>query len=184
MSMYLKAMVDGYVECALWSSSDESDDPLDDRFSASDVELDTFLKMRADAEGFYAGYKHLFGDVSPGQVGHDFWLSRNGHGAGFFDGPYGEHCGLLQRPASSTGRNAQGDAMADETHEASLTDAQTADLRRLKATFPFRIVWGAVCPATGEFVCSASYTRRQANAYARNGWTVFVLAYVGLVRAS
>lgn len=26
-----------------------------------------------------------------GQVGHDFWLNRNGHGAGFWDGDYPVH---------------------------------------------------------------------------------------------
>lgn len=45
--------------------------------------------------------------VTWSQVGHDFHLSRNGHGAGFFDRPgmYGQQdvCDLLQRLAESYG---------------------------------------------------------------------------------
>ena len=30
-----------------------------------------------------------YGDKA--QIGHDFWLTRNGHGAGFWDGDYGDY---------------------------------------------------------------------------------------------
>ena len=55
-----------------------------------------------------------------------------------------------------------------------LTEAQQSELARLKAYMPFRIVWGAVNPDTKEFVCAASFTKRQANDYARKGWQVFI----------
>jgi len=41
-------------------------------------------------------------DLATEQTGHDFWLSRNGHGAGFFDGDYKEG-DALQRAARSFG---------------------------------------------------------------------------------
>lgn len=50
------------------------------------------------------------------------------------------------------------------------TVEQEAELTRLKAYFPFRIVWGAISE-NGEFVSGASHTRRQLNSYVRKpGW--------------
>ena len=45
-----------------------------------------------------------------------------------------------------------------------------AELKRLKAYFPFRIVWGAINPDTLEYVTGASATKRQLNGYLRKGW--------------
>lgn len=40
------------------------------------------------------------------QNGHDFWLSRNGHGTGFFDRPYAaEVCDHLQMSARGFGES-------------------------------------------------------------------------------
>ena len=89
-----------YVEAALWSSMDESDEntggsPLDANYDASDIADETLATMRADCEKFQADNADLLAryydelprtEWSPqAQAGHDFWLSRNGHGAGFFD---------------------------------------------------------------------------------------------------
>jgi len=48
------------------------------------------------------------------------------------------------------------------------------DMARLKLYFPYRIVWGAINPATNELVSAASITKRQANDYVRKGWSVYV----------
>jgi hypothetical protein len=90
---------DAYVECALWSSNDESapsgGEPLDRNYSASDIADETLQKMKTDCEQFQAQNDALLTQYydelpvsewgSEAQAGHDFWLSRNGHGAGFFD---------------------------------------------------------------------------------------------------
>ncbi len=47
--------------------------------------------------------------------------------------------------------------------------------QRLKAYFPFRIVWYAVHPESCEFETGATPTKRQANDMARKGWDVFIL---------
>lgn len=83
---------DGYVECALWSTSvcptddpDETPEPLDADYESGDIHQDTLDEMLTDVVGFVSEY---WGDVStlhPGSVGHDFWLTREGHGAGFWD---------------------------------------------------------------------------------------------------
>ena len=46
------------------------------------------------------------------------------------------------------------------------------DMRRLKAYFPYRIVYGAISP-TGETVAAAVATMHKPNALARKGWAVW-----------
>lgn len=46
------------------------------------------------------------------------------------------------------------------------------DMQRLKAYFPYRIVYGAVSPA-GKTVTGAVATMHKPNALARKGWEVW-----------
>jgi len=54
------------------------------------------------------------------------------------------------------------------------TVEQEAELRRMKAYFPYRIVWGAVNTQTTPHTFEAhnSYDRRRLMAYVRKGWLV------------
>ncbi len=100
--MSLQSFTDAYIECALWSSNDESrddgGDPLDDNYSASDLAPETRARMEADCKAFYDAhaatwanaYRVERADPVDAQAGHDFWLTRNGHGAGFWDGDWSE----------------------------------------------------------------------------------------------
>lgn len=55
------------------------------------------------------------------------------------------------------------------------TAEQEAELRRLKAYFPYRIVWGAISDS-GKFVMGASHTRQTLNSYLRKpNWIVATL---------
>lgn len=80
-----------YLECALWSSTDESNDsggdPLDDNYSIDDIAPETLKTMLADCANFQedAAKELAEAGLTNGQAGHDFWLTRNGHGAGFWD---------------------------------------------------------------------------------------------------
>lgn len=56
-----------------------------------------------------------------------------------------------------------------------LTEAQTAELRRLKSFYPYRIIYGAKNPQTGEWIASAVPTMRIPNKLLREGWQVFML---------
>src|SRR5207237_8100038 len=87
-----------YIETALWSSTDEAGIPLDDA-KYSDVELapETIERMRADCERFQTEYDKLISGLDDSvlrsfppdsHIPHDFWLTRNHHGAGFWDGDY------------------------------------------------------------------------------------------------
>jgi hypothetical protein len=87
----LKTAVDGYIECALWSSTD-GDDSLDANYDASDVDPQAKRAAERDVKDFLTANAELIAQAMEAKkgydysnVGHDFWLSRNGHGAGFFD---------------------------------------------------------------------------------------------------
>lgn len=85
-----EAFVDGYIACALWSTNDESDEsggnPIDDNYSEADIAPSAREALRADCDAFYAANAADISRVADdSQAGHDFWLTRNGHGAGFWD---------------------------------------------------------------------------------------------------
>ncbi len=84
-----------YVEAALWSTTDESDEsggnPMDDNYDAWDIAPGTLAEMAADCAKFQAENAADLAAYSHPQWtaeelgGHDFWLTRNGHGCGFWD---------------------------------------------------------------------------------------------------
>lgn len=83
-----------FLETALWSSTDESDDsggePLDKNYSISDFDPKTLASLLKDCDDFCEENADLLAKAGDDeQNGHDFWLTRNGHGAGFWDRGYG-----------------------------------------------------------------------------------------------
>ena len=80
----------GYVECALWLgiSNEEGTDDLD--ISNTHIAPDALAGMRRDCERFCEKTGTLLADIPDSRAGHDFWLTRNHHGAGFWDRGYGE----------------------------------------------------------------------------------------------
>lgn len=92
--MNIEQFIAAYIECALWSSNDESTPsggyPLDDNYGPEDLDPETKRRMRADCIGFIGENEALLEGLDSGQAGHDFWLTRNGHGAGFWDRGLGE----------------------------------------------------------------------------------------------
>ncbi len=96
----LELFVQGYMDCALWSSTvcdDEENDcrPMDDEYSIDDIAPECAAAMRSvcqdfidanddDLHAYCVEMKH--GEWSGEELaGHDFWLTRNGHGVGFWD---------------------------------------------------------------------------------------------------
>lgn len=82
-----------YIEAALWSSNDESDEqggePMDSNYGVEDIDTETLHKMEVDCQDFQSRFGQLI-ESDESQAGHDFWLTRNGHGAGFWDGDWDE----------------------------------------------------------------------------------------------
>jgi len=78
-----------YLETALWSSSDDSDEPFDQNYGINDIAQKSIAQAKKDLADFLMkAKKSLPKDVDLSSVGHDFWLSRSGHGSGFFDADY------------------------------------------------------------------------------------------------
>ena len=97
-------MLNAYIECALWSSIDDNGEPLDGLdASLSSASAQAFER---DCSGFMDLIEGEGIDVSElddTQIGHDFWLSRNGHGAGFWDRGLGDLGDTLHKWAKSFG---------------------------------------------------------------------------------
>lgn len=78
-----------YMETALWSSTDGSTpdggEPLDENYTTDDIPVEESAKMRATCADFVTANADDLAAIDPGEAGCDFWLTRNGHGAGFWD---------------------------------------------------------------------------------------------------
>ncbi len=82
-----------YVAAALWSTTNmdnEEEEFLDANYSFDDVDKDTLDSMRDKIRKFISENEGAIKEsgMSDEQLGHDLWLSSNGHGAGFFDRGY------------------------------------------------------------------------------------------------
>jgi hypothetical protein len=79
-----------YIEAALWSTTDESTpaggEPLDSNYGVEDIVLKSLVLMAAQCRVFQLQNLKDIGDRRS-QAGHDFWLTRNHHGAGFWETP-------------------------------------------------------------------------------------------------
>ena len=101
----MDAFTRSYLETALWSSTDDEGKPLDRDYGISDFApeaLDAAIKVAADfQESNEDDLDETSGDSE--QHGHDFWLTRNGHGAGFWDRGYGPVGDRLTKAAKAYG---------------------------------------------------------------------------------
>jgi hypothetical protein len=77
-----------YIEAALWSSTDDGE-PLDALYGLDDIAPQTLAAMIADCQAFQAAHWDDIAD-NLSLAGHDFWLTRCGHGAGYWDGDWPE----------------------------------------------------------------------------------------------
>lgn len=87
----------GYLICALWSSSvDGSGESfLDQNYDIEDLSPEFLKEAEEDCRDFQHDQKlplmqYLAAGRTLGDAGHDFWLTRCGHGAGFWDRGLGD----------------------------------------------------------------------------------------------
>lgn len=74
----LGAFLDAYLDCALWASGFDGctwDEEAEEELREEAVDFLTVEVLSLLTRGGWA----------PDQAGHDYWLTRNGHGAGFWD---------------------------------------------------------------------------------------------------
>ena len=92
--------INAYIEAALWSGTDLSsgdenssyEDTFEDEgYTPDDISPELMSHIKDNCYSFFNMMKQQIG-TNYEQAGHDFWLTRNGHGAGFWDRPevYGE----------------------------------------------------------------------------------------------
>lgn len=103
--MILEDFVTSYVETALWSSTDDEDEPLDKNYDPGDLAVETDTWIMEDCKRFIERATPLIEEVErldwefPSPIwemaAHDFWLTRNGHGSGFWDGDWPGDIGKL-----------------------------------------------------------------------------------------
>jgi hypothetical protein len=96
-------MLNAYVEAALFFTTDDKENPLCKNYGIEDLAPETLEAMKRDCEAFEEKAKQYIIDDNllvsidnskPKELaGHDFWLTRNGEGAGFWDGNWVREAG-------------------------------------------------------------------------------------------
>ena len=107
----ISIILDSYLETAVWADAEE-----DVETDGLDFDKESITNARNDVREFYTKTKKITTNIlfnrSPGDddnfwrmFGHDFWLTRNEHGAGFWDKPelYGDDGDRLSDIATSMG---------------------------------------------------------------------------------
>lgn len=120
------AMVTGYLECQLWAQLDMSRDEdgnnptLDENYSLEDISPEYVDSVRSELAALVAehplavrmylnsnvwqrGNAYATARATGGQFGHDFYLTRERHGAGFWDRGLGELGDYLTKLAKWAG---------------------------------------------------------------------------------
>lgn len=103
-----------YIDCMLWSSTDMADDsggaPLYDNYGVEDITLAALRSIVADCKAFQEDNAELLAKAASlnlrytiSYAGDDFWLTRNRHGAGFWDRGLGEAGDKLTKAAKVYG---------------------------------------------------------------------------------
>ena len=87
-----------YIATALWSSMDDNDEPLEDNYGKEDFSSEVLMNMYFDCYAFVRENRTNI-NRPYSEAGHDFWLTRNGHGAGFWDGDWADKGDVLTKGA-------------------------------------------------------------------------------------
>lgn len=103
----MNSVLRAYLQTALWASTDDRGVSLDSRFGVYDLSEAFVRESREQLRSFLLEVASAgidVGDNDLESIAHDFWLTRNRHGAGFWDGAYSEPSGrALTRMAHAYG---------------------------------------------------------------------------------
>jgi hypothetical protein len=96
--MNIDTALEHYLICALWSSYDSYNgdgEPLDSNYGLEDIDGESIAEHREQLADFIEANAEDIeqSGMSDEMLGHDFWLTRNGHGAGFWDRGYPDGIG-------------------------------------------------------------------------------------------
>ena len=97
----VSTVVEHYIIAMLWSTMDESDEDggqhMDENYGPDDLAPGERESIERDVVAFLTSVGHLITDENyignrehdvAAMAGHDLWLTRVGHGAGFWDGDW------------------------------------------------------------------------------------------------
>ena len=100
MKIIMTDFLNAYLVTALWSSIDDKENPFDDNYSIDDFSEKALKQADKDCDLFLEKVRELslldkiyIGLLDETDIAHDFWLTRQGHGAGFWDGDYPDEIG-------------------------------------------------------------------------------------------
>lgn len=84
-----------YLRTLLWSTTDDEGESLDGRYDEDDLTPAVLAELRAEFDDFLSiiaedDAETWISELGDRQIGHDFALTRNHHGAGFWDRFYGD----------------------------------------------------------------------------------------------
>jgi hypothetical protein len=106
-SSIIEAVLFQYAATGLWSELDPQGTPLCATYGVGDIDTKSLDAMADDVIAFLdsctAERPHVFDTLTTGQIGHNFWLTRNRHGAGFWDLGLGERGQWLTQMAHPFG---------------------------------------------------------------------------------
>lgn len=96
MDKFLDEFIRGYIACAIWSAPEDDNGENLDAYDASDIAPEAMTTIREECEDFVSANRADLEEYAekmskgelwtgPAHAGHDFSLTRNGHGAGFWD---------------------------------------------------------------------------------------------------
>lgn len=91
MAIDLDKMVRGYCECALFADCGPDDETHDKEWSQALTEQSVadcaafLVYINEQKPGLLDAIAENAAEYSDERFGHDFWLTRNGHGAGYWD---------------------------------------------------------------------------------------------------
>lgn len=125
----------GYLECALWTSDPEPRSGgqwcESERWKIAAIDPDSVRQAVEDCAAFQADNRADLDatGATPARNGHDFWLTRNGHGAGYWDRGYG----------------AAGDRLTDAAHVWGTVDVFGPEVRDTGSSTPAQLAaWDGV----------------------------------------
>jgi hypothetical protein len=106
----LDAFTQGYIEALFFTSEDQLDGdwPFNDRrCGVDDLAPETLARIKRDCERFQCENSAALelaydeaDDYGETEAGRDFWYTRCGHGAGFWDGDIPDHLGTALTDAA------------------------------------------------------------------------------------
>ena len=75
----------GYLTASLWTSSNDTGTPFDRDHGTADLAVESLVSTWIECSQFCRECKTDLSHLDDERDGHDFWLTRNHHGSGFWD---------------------------------------------------------------------------------------------------